>query len=434
MYLRVLLFLSWLLLPQPTLGINTTTTTITTAVDAITNSTFFIATNGSCSLTCGNLSVPYPFGIGVGLGCSIDPRFDINCSHSFDPPKAFITTSNVEVLNISQNQVKVRNSVASACYDNNGNETTSSPGWVTLGDLGGFPYTFSDMANKFTVVGCDDLALISGTFGNKALLSGCMSICFDRSDVGDRSGYYQTDIPKGLTDYNISLGSVFNHTRGEGLKGSKQVPVTALSASIKSPPYIDECANPDLNGCDKVNGFCRNTPGNYSCYCNPHYYGDGKSCTKKASQFPVIKFSLDAIKKEQAVDAKVAKTIAKHKEELDQVDSSAYQVGQNKAAKYYAFGQGLDAAQVQRDAPIRQIPKAPIPDVAISPSAEEEPTEESTEHVQDESKPPAQHDSYSPFKNLDCRTLVCLAGQLRTLWNLTPKLWLAPCFVYLFGE
>ncbi|KAH7843305.1 hypothetical protein Vadar_015005 [Vaccinium darrowii] len=158
MYLHVLLFLSWLLLPQPTLGINTTTTTIT-AVDAITNSTFFIAKNGSCSLTCSNLTVPYPFGIGVGLGCSICPEFDINCNTSSDPPKAFISTSNVEVLSISQTQVRVRNYVAHTCYKN-GSETTSNQPWVDLGDPGVSPYTFSDVANKFTVVGCDDYAWI----------------------------------------------------------------------------------------------------------------------------------------------------------------------------------------------------------------------------------------------------------------------------------
>ncbi|KAH7844347.1 hypothetical protein Vadar_027061 [Vaccinium darrowii] len=126
MYLHVLLFLSWLLLPQPTLGINTTTTTITAAVDAITNKTFFIAKNRSCSLKCGNLTVPYPFGIGVGSGCSIRPEFDINCNTFSDPPKAFITTSDFEVLNISQNQVRVRNFVASACYDN-GNKPQITP-------------------------------------------------------------------------------------------------------------------------------------------------------------------------------------------------------------------------------------------------------------------------------------------------------------------
>ncbi|KAH7842209.1 hypothetical protein Vadar_002677 [Vaccinium darrowii] len=212
MYLHVLLFLSWLLLPQPTLGINTTTTTITTAVDAITNNTFFIAKNGSCSLTCGNLTIPYPFGIGVGSGCSIGSWFDITCDTSSDTPKAYIGMSNIEVLNISQNQVKVRNFVASACYDNNGNQTTNKPAWLKLGDPGVSPDTFSDVANKFTIVGCDDLALISETFGNKNLDSGCLSLCFNRSDVGDRTGYFQTDIPKGLTYYNISLLSVFNHT------------------------------------------------------------------------------------------------------------------------------------------------------------------------------------------------------------------------------
>ncbi|KAH7844902.1 hypothetical protein Vadar_032855 [Vaccinium darrowii] len=266
MYLHVLLFLSWLLLPQPTLGINTTTattTTITTAVDAITNKTFFIAKPG-CNLTCGNLTVPYPFGIGLGLGCSIDPEFDINCNKSSesDPPKAFRGNGTVEILSISQTQVRVRNIVASACYNG---ETESDLDawnqWIKLGHSA--PYTFSDEANKLTVVGCDDYAWIEGTFGGRNLSSGCMSQCSSSKDVGDNTGYCQTDIPKGLTYYNISLYSFNNHS------------------------------------------------------------------------------------------------------------------------------QVLDAAQVSREALIRQIPKASIPDVPILPSAEEEPTEESTEHVEDESKLPA---------------------------------------------
>ncbi|KAH7842056.1 hypothetical protein Vadar_001013 [Vaccinium darrowii] len=386
MYLHVLLFLSWLLLPQPTLVISTYTTTIAAAVAAITNKTFFIAKPG-CNLTCGSLTVPYPFGIGVGSGCSIDPGFDINCSHSSDTPKAIISTWNVEVLSISQTQVRIRNNIAYACYNESGALTESLLPWTNLGDPGAYPYTFSEVANKFTVVGCDDYGWILAN--------------------------------------NLSSG------------------------------YIDECANPDLNDCDTENGKCINTPGSFSCSCNPHYDGDGKSSPDgkgcKESQFPVIQFALgvggifigvlvligfcfwlychlkrqkkirvkqkffernggllfqqqisssegsvmktklfmakelekatdnfnqsrvlgkggvgtvykgmlqdgsivavkksnittrdqlkEAIKKEQPVDAKVAETIAKRKEELDQVDSSAYQAGQNKTAKYYATGQ-----------------------------------------------------------------------------------------------
>ncbi|KAH7842660.1 hypothetical protein Vadar_007793 [Vaccinium darrowii] len=124
-YLHVLLFLSWLLLPQPTLVISTTTTTAAAAVDAITNKTFFIAKPG-CQLECGKLTVPYPFGIGVGSNCSIARGFDINCNTSSDSPKAFISTGNVEVISISQTQVRVRNYVARACYNEAGDLTEPS--------------------------------------------------------------------------------------------------------------------------------------------------------------------------------------------------------------------------------------------------------------------------------------------------------------------
>ncbi|KAH7842593.1 hypothetical protein Vadar_007071 [Vaccinium darrowii] len=76
-------------------------------------------------------------------------------------------------------------------------------------------------------------------------------------------------------------------------KGYKGNPYLSLGCED-----IDECEIPDLNDCDIVNGKCINTPGSYNCSCNPHYDGDGKSspdgqgCTAKASQFPVIKFSL----------------------------------------------------------------------------------------------------------------------------------------------
>ncbi|KAH7844364.1 hypothetical protein Vadar_027193 [Vaccinium darrowii] len=213
MYLCVLLFLSWLLLPQPTLATTTTTTTITDAVDAITNTTFFTAKPG-CQLKCGKLTVPYPFGIGVGSGCSIDPRFDITCDNSSDPPKAFRGKGKVEILSISQTQVRVRNNVASACYNGDtGAVTESDPAGIKLGDSA--PYTFSDVANKFTVVGCDDYAWITGTFGRKNLSSGCMSRCRERTDVSDETGYCQTDIPKGLTKYGITLRSFNNHTTGQ---------------------------------------------------------------------------------------------------------------------------------------------------------------------------------------------------------------------------
>lgn len=58
---------------------------------------------------------------------------------------------------------------------------------------------------------------------------------------------------------------------------------------------IDECKDPNLNDCD-VNAICINTSRSFNCSCIDHYFGDGRTdgrgCIAKASQFPVIKFSL----------------------------------------------------------------------------------------------------------------------------------------------
>ncbi|KAM7489445.1 hypothetical protein LguiB_026929 [Lonicera macranthoides] len=45
-----------------------------------------------CQRQCGNVVIPYPFGIGLGSHCSIpnSPNFEINCDTSFNPPKPYI--------------------------------------------------------------------------------------------------------------------------------------------------------------------------------------------------------------------------------------------------------------------------------------------------------------------------------------------------------
>ncbi|KAM3398635.1 hypothetical protein P3S68_002151 [Capsicum galapagoense] len=74
-------------------------------------------TKPGCDSKCGSLTVPFPFGIGNGTGCSIDPSFDITCIVSFNPPKAFLSGKNIEVVDLLDAHILVKNSVGSHCFD-----------------------------------------------------------------------------------------------------------------------------------------------------------------------------------------------------------------------------------------------------------------------------------------------------------------------------
>ncbi|XP_057486998.1 putative wall-associated receptor kinase-like 16 [Actinidia eriantha] len=199
-----------LLLSPPTLATQTTNTTAV-AVNTTIPLGFMVSKPG-CPQKCGNLTVPYPFGVGVGAGCSIGSWFDINCTTN--PPTAYINTGNLEIVDISDTHIRIKSVVASRCYAQSGLITQDNPAWTQLGDTS--PFTFSDTLNKFTVIGCDDFALISGSLGRN-FTSGCVSLCSKREDVLDGYctgiGCCQTSIPKGLKNFYSLLSTLANHTK-----------------------------------------------------------------------------------------------------------------------------------------------------------------------------------------------------------------------------
>ncbi|KAL2473593.1 Wall-associated receptor kinase-like 8 [Forsythia ovata] len=145
-------------------------------------------TKPGCERKCGNLEIPYPFGI--GSKCSQNRYFNINCNTSFNPPKPYLhnvsdvleaNLSYFEVVNISEAQIYVKNSkaqVAMACYGEGLDNKTQD--YSTTINLFDSPYTFSD-ANQATTIGCSDFAMVqqSSLPINATNGGGCATYCSD---------------------------------------------------------------------------------------------------------------------------------------------------------------------------------------------------------------------------------------------------------------
>ncbi|XP_058088879.1 wall-associated receptor kinase 5-like [Magnolia sinica] len=181
------------------------------------------AKNLSCPSHCGDVLIPYPFGIG-DPACYKDDGFAITCNDTVNPPKPFIRTSNIEVLNISlQGQVTINGNVDLRCRSrsttavSNSSLPTSysnSSQWINLHDDS--PYTFSDIHNKFIAIGCNMIVSMRGSqrlnSTNKYYTNSCISMCGKHVDRVSSScsgfGCCQILIPKGLKEFTVMVQSL----------------------------------------------------------------------------------------------------------------------------------------------------------------------------------------------------------------------------------
>ncbi|XP_071916967.1 wall-associated receptor kinase 2-like [Coffea arabica] len=181
------------------------------SASTLTPPTFPIAMPG-CKDHCGNVSIPFPFGITED--CYLNKYFFINCTNSSTSVPQTVLQNAVDVTEISlEGQVHLMQDIASDCYDKNGSLLDNISPWTRLSKR----FTFSSTANKFIVVGCDALALVKGFGQNRSYATGCIPSCDYKEDVIDGScsgiGCCQTDIPPGAWNINVSLTSLNNHTK-----------------------------------------------------------------------------------------------------------------------------------------------------------------------------------------------------------------------------
>ncbi|XP_008441595.2 wall-associated receptor kinase 2-like [Cucumis melo] len=309
-----------------------------------------------CKSKCGNLEIPYPFGITEK--CYLNINFSIECRTQHNREMPFLMKSNIGVTNISlHGEIHVLNYVARACSKSDGSLYSNKP-YITVP-----MFTISNTKNKFTVIGCDTYAYIFGKVDGESYRSGCMALCGNSTEsIKDGpcsgSGCCQLEIPEGLKRIDLVVGSFNNYTTvNESINPcgyafvieensfefkkdyltnytEEEVPLV-LDWRIKSDtcptdkclcgpksqmimngseyycqcqdgfhgnPYLDHGCQ-DINECEEGSNLCvpdascENAPaGNYTCHCPEKYEGDGRhggtGCRQKYSNSKLIQIAI----------------------------------------------------------------------------------------------------------------------------------------------
>ncbi|KAJ0044021.1 hypothetical protein Pint_19488 [Pistacia integerrima] len=157
-----------------------------------------------CPAKCGNVPIPFPFGIGEG--CYIDDWFAIDCDSNDKP---LIKKIHLEVLEISLNgTMRVNHPVLSTCED------YYSPTLPHGNLLAESPFVFSQKSNRFTALGCNNIAYMR--VSEFSIVGGCLSTCDKKTKTGENGCYgincCQTKIPSSLKVFNTTI-STFNDER-----------------------------------------------------------------------------------------------------------------------------------------------------------------------------------------------------------------------------
>ncbi|BAT15337.1 Os11g0694200 [Oryza sativa Japonica Group] len=130
-----------------------------------------------CPSKCGDVDIPFPFGVGDDCAWPGPDDFNVTCNHSFTPPRPYYSNMEMKDISLPKGEMRVYTSVLQNCFDlsNTSSSSESDVGSPWL-DLAGTPFLVSPERNEFTATGCDTLGMMYGR-EDGSYLTGCVTTC-----------------------------------------------------------------------------------------------------------------------------------------------------------------------------------------------------------------------------------------------------------------
>ncbi|XP_057442736.1 wall-associated receptor kinase 2-like [Lotus japonicus] len=249
-----------------------------------------------CNYTCGDIEIPYPFGIGISSTdqktCYLDSKFSLKCNNSR------LYWGNVRVNNISIDlgEMDVLFNISRKCYRQDGSSFWSYP-WLHTAS-----FSISSTENKFITVGCNNYGYLNSNYNDEVYSTGCLTRCNGGNRMINNGtcsgiGCCQVDIPPRMRNITVQAFAFgFSNSTEEWL-GSCSYSFVAKSGSynfsvqdLVDLPYPnfplvidwtvgDKSCNVSEKGSDyvcKKNSYCddEGVDVGYRCRCKPGFEGN----------------------------------------------------------------------------------------------------------------------------------------------------------------
>ncbi|KAF7816785.1 putative wall-associated receptor kinase-like 16 [Senna tora] len=166
-----------------------------------------------CPNKCGDVEIPYPFGVGQQRGtsrnCFLEKSFSLTCEDS-----TLFAGINILVSTISlQGSLEIAMFVSRNCFNESGIEVEDRTAFLTIS-----AFTISSTANKFITIGCDTYSKLIATNNYQTSVTGCITQCDAIPDSHNRQkcsgiGCCQVDIPLGMRNITLESFSFDAHSR-----------------------------------------------------------------------------------------------------------------------------------------------------------------------------------------------------------------------------